>query len=61
MPISIYMALNSLEKTFENGDKAKIEQKLAKVKLLTDKLENGDNNTLLQNLIAKVNGLENKP
>lgn len=60
LPISIYMALNSLEKSFENGDKAKIEQKLAKVKLLTEKLENVDNNTLLQDLIAKVNGLENK-
>ncbi|WP_282246244.1 hypothetical protein [Psychrobacillus sp. NEAU-3TGS] len=54
------MAVNSLEKSFENGDKAKVEQKLAKVKMLMDKLENVDNNSLLQDLDAKVKGLENK-
>ena len=60
LPISIYMAVNNLEKSFEKGDKAKIEQKLTKIKMLMDKLENVENNTLLQDLAAKVKGLENK-
>ncbi|GGA19029.1 hypothetical protein [Psychrobacillus lasiicapitis] len=60
LPISIYMAVNNLEKSFEKGDKAKIEQKLSKVKMLMDKLENVENNTLLQDLAAKVKGFENK-
>lgn len=59
-PISIYMAVNSLEKSFENGDKDKIEQKLTKIKILADKLENVDNNILLQDLVAKIKGLESK-
>lgn len=60
LPISIYMAVNSLEKSLENGDKAKVEQKLSKVKMLVDKLGNVGNNILLQDLVAKVKGLENK-
>lgn len=60
LPISIYMAVNSLEKSFENGNTTEVDEKLTKIKMLVDKLEDVDHNFLLQDLVAKVNGLESK-
>lgn len=60
LPISIYMAVTNLEKSFENGNTTKEAEKLTKVKMLVNKLEDVDQNFLLQDLVAKVNGLESK-
>lgn len=60
LPLSIYMGVEFVEAQLEAGNTGQTTAKLAKLKILVEKLGNVENDALLTNLVTKVNTLESK-